>query len=74
MNGRRLNEIRIDELTRNQNLVTVNENADLNLCAKLMLDNSISSIVVTTWDNTSRHSNPSLRGILTKPLVISFHK
>lgn len=66
MNGRRLSEIRIDELIRNQNLITVNENADLNLCAKLMLDNGISSIVVTTQDDTSRGSNPALRGIITK--------
>jgi CBS domain-containing protein len=66
MNGRRLNEIRIDELTRNQNLITVNENADLNLCAKLMLDNGISSIVVTTQYDTSRGSNPTLKGIITK--------
>jgi CBS domain-containing protein len=66
MNGRRLNEIRIDELTRNQNLITVNENADLNLCAKLMLDNGISSIVVTTQYDTSRRSNPTLKGIITK--------
>jgi CBS domain-containing protein len=67
MNGRRLNEIRIDELTRNQNLITVNENVDLNLCAKLMLDNGISSIVVTTTQyDTSRGSNPTLKGIITK--------
>ena len=66
MNGRRLNEIRIDELTRNQNLITVNENADLNLCAKLMLDNGVSSIVVTIQDDTSRGSNHTLRGIITK--------
>ncbi len=66
MNGRRLNEIRVDELTRNQKLITVNENADLNLCAKLMLHNGISSIVITTWDDTSRHNNPALKGVITK--------
>jgi CBS domain-containing protein len=66
MNGRRLSEIRIDELIRNQNLITVNENADLNLCGKLMLDNGISSIVVTTQDDINTGSNPTLRGIITK--------
>ncbi len=49
-----------------QKLITANENADLNLCAKLMLDNGISPIVITTWDDTSRHNNPCLRGMLTK--------
>jgi CBS domain-containing protein len=66
MHGRRLNEIRIDELIRNQNLITVNENADLNLCAKLMLDSGVSSIVVTTQNDVSRGSNHTLRGIITK--------
>ena len=66
MHGRRLNEIRIDELIRNQNLITVNENANLNLCAKLMLDSGVSSIVVTTQNDTSRGSDHILRGIITK--------
>ena len=66
MQGRRLNEIRIDELIRNQNLITVNENANLNLCAKLMLDSGVSSIVVTTQNDVSRGSNHTLRGIITK--------
>jgi CBS domain-containing protein len=66
MHGRRLNEIRIDELIRNQNLITVNENADLNLCSKLMLDSGVSSIVVTTQNDVSRGSNHTLRGIITK--------
>ena len=66
MQGRRLNEIRIDELIRKQNLITVNENADLNLCAKLMLDSGVSSIVVTTQNDVSRGSNHTLRGIITK--------
>jgi CBS domain-containing protein len=66
MHGRRLNEIRIDELIRNQNLITVNENANLNLCAKLMLDSGVSSIVVTTQNDVSRGSNHILRGIITK--------
>ena len=66
MQGRRLNEIRIDELIRKQNLITVNENADLNLCAKLMLDSGVSSKVVTTQNDVSRGSNHTLRGIITK--------
>ena len=42
-----------------KNLVTVNEKADLTLCAKLMIDNKISSIIVTDDKGT-------LKGIFTK--------
>ena len=38
---RRLKEVGLDEVM-SKNLVTVNEKADLTLCAKLMIDNKIS--------------------------------
>ncbi|MGA6923665.1 MAG: CBS domain-containing protein, partial [Nitrososphaeraceae archaeon] len=55
---RRLKEVGIDEVM-SKNLVTVNEKADLTLCAKLMIDNKISSIIVTDDKGT-------LKGIFTK--------
>ena len=44
---RRLDEIRADEVTKNQNLITAKEDTDLSTCAKLMLDNHISSLIIT---------------------------
>ena len=55
---RRLKEVGLDEVM-SKNLVTVNEKADLTLCAKLMIDNKISSIIVTDDKGT-------LKGIFTK--------
>ncbi|MGB7559639.1 MAG: CBS domain-containing protein, partial [Nitrososphaeraceae archaeon] len=55
---RRLKEVGLDEIM-SKNLVTVNEKADLTLCAKLMIDNKISSIIVTDDKGT-------LKGIFTK--------
>jgi CBS domain-containing protein len=55
---RRLKEVGLDEVM-SKNLVTVNEKADLTLCAKLMIDNKISSIIVTDDRDT-------LKGIFTK--------
>lgn len=55
---RRLKEVGLDEVM-SKNLVTVNEKADLTLCAKLMIDNKISSIIVTDDRGT-------LKGIFTK--------
>ena len=58
--GRRLNEIRLDELaTSKQQLVTANDETDLKTCAKLMIDNQISSIVIVDADG-------NLKGIFTK--------
>lgn len=55
---RRLDEIRIDEIIRGQNLITAKEDTDVGSCAKLMLDNSISSLII--------NADSILRGILTK--------
>jgi CBS domain-containing protein len=55
---RRLKEVALEEVM-SKNLVTVNEKADLNLCAKLMIDNKISSLIVTDDKDV-------LRGIITK--------
>jgi CBS domain-containing protein len=55
---KRLDEIRIDEVIRNQNLITAMEDTDVSSCAKTMLDNSISSLII--------NGDSILRGILTK--------
>jgi CBS domain-containing protein len=58
--GRRLNEIRLDELASSkQQLVTANDETDLKTYAKLMIDNQISSIVIVDADG-------NLEGIFTK--------
>ncbi len=54
----RFNEIRLDQ-AMNRNLITVDEQSDLNTCAKLMLDKEISSLIVTD-------SKGHLKGIFTK--------
>jgi CBS domain-containing protein len=55
---RRLKEVGLEEVM-SKKLVTVNEKADLSLCAKLMIENKISSIIVTD-------DRASLKGIFTK--------
>jgi CBS domain-containing protein len=55
---KRLKDVGLDEVM-SKNLVTLNEKADLTLCAKLMIENKISSIIVT--DNRG-----DLEGIITK--------
>jgi CBS domain-containing protein len=60
--NRRLIEIRLDEIM-SKNLVIAREEDDLKACAKLMLDNKISSIIVI--DN-----NNGLKGIFTKSDVV----
>jgi CBS domain-containing protein len=55
---KRLKDVGLEEIM-SKNLVTVNEESDLTLCAKLMIDNKISSIIVTD-------DRGSLQGIITK--------
>ena len=55
---RRLDEIRIDEAIRNQNLITAKEDTDVSSCARSMVDNSISSLII--------NADSILRGVLTK--------
>jgi CBS domain-containing protein len=62
--GRRLNEIRLDELaTSKQQLITANDETDLKTCAKLMIDNQISSIIIVDADG-------NLKGIFTKSDIV----
>jgi CBS domain-containing protein len=61
--SRRLDEIRLDEVM-STDLVTVEPNEDLRLCAKLMLRKRISSLIVVDANNI-------LKGILTKTDLIS---
>lgn len=55
---RSLKEVGLEEVM-SKNLVTVNEKADLSLCAKLMIENKISSIIVID-------DRGSIKGIFTK--------
>jgi CBS domain-containing protein len=65
VSNRRLNEIRLDEMM-SKNLVVAREGDDLKACAKLMLENKISSIIVI--DN-----NNGLKGIFTKSDLIDVY-
>ncbi|MFQ5970296.1 MAG: CBS domain-containing protein [Nitrososphaerales archaeon] len=62
---RRLNEIRLDEVM-STNLITVDEQSDLNICAKLMIDKEISSLIVVD-------SKGDLKGIFTKSDLMSVY-
>jgi CBS domain-containing protein len=59
---RSLDEIRLDEIITNQQLITVEEGTDVGDCAKLMLNNNISSLVIVKANN----DNNILNGIITK--------
>ena len=59
---RSLDEIRLDEIITNQQLITVEEGTDVGNCAKLMLNNNISSLVIVKANN----DNNILNGIITK--------
>ena len=59
---RSLDEIRIEEIIVNQHLITVKEDTDVSVCAKLMLDNEISSLVV----DKNFGNGSTLNGIITK--------
>jgi CBS domain-containing protein len=61
--NRPLDQIRLDEIM-SENLITVGEQADLQLCARLMLENKISSILVV--DN-----NKDLKGMITKTDLVN---
>ena len=60
--NRNLTEIRADEVM-STNLVTVDEESDLNACAKLMLDKEISSLIVID-------DKGYLKGVITKSDLI----
>jgi CBS domain-containing protein len=63
--ARRLKEVALDEVM-SKNLVTVNEQTDLNFCPKLMIENKISSIIVTD-------DKGSLKGIFTKSDLVEVY-
>ena len=60
---RSLDEIRLDEIITNQQLITVEGGTDISDCAKLMLKNNISSLVIVKANNDD---NSVLNGIITK--------
>ena len=60
---RSLDEIRLDEIITNQQLITVEGGTDVGDCAKLMLNNNISSLVIVKANNDD---NSVLNGIITK--------
>jgi CBS domain-containing protein len=59
---RSLDEIRLDEIITNQQLITVEGGMNVGDCAKLMLNNDISSLVIVKANN----DNTVLNGIITK--------
>jgi CBS domain-containing protein len=61
MPNRRLHEFRLDDIM-SKNLILATEEDDLAVCAKLMLENKISSIIVV-----DKHDNV-LKGIFTKAI------
>lgn len=60
---RSLDEIRLDEIIANQQLITVEGGTNVGDCAKLMLNNDISSLVIVKANNDN---NSILNGIITK--------
>lgn len=60
---RSLDEIRLDEIITNQQLITVEGGMDVGDCAKLMLNNDISSLVIVKANDDD---NSVLSGIITK--------
>ena len=60
---RSLDEIRLDEIITNQQLITVEGGTNVGDCAKLMLNNNISSLVIVKANNDN---NSILNGIITK--------
>jgi CBS domain-containing protein len=59
---RSLDEIRLNEIITNQQLITVEGGTNVGDCAKLMLNNNISSLVIVKANN----DNSILNGIITK--------
>jgi CBS domain-containing protein len=61
---RHLDEIRIDEVIRSRNIITAKKDTDISTCAKLMLDNNISSLIIMV--NRLNDGSNILGGIITK--------
>ena len=67
--NRRLNEIRLDEVM-SKSLITVMDDDSVVDCARLMLDNRISSVIVVTKDNRKKQQRnttvSNFMGVITK--------
>ncbi|HET7285703.1 MAG TPA: CBS domain-containing protein [Nitrososphaeraceae archaeon] len=64
--GRNLKEIRLDEAASKQELITVSDETDLKTCAKLMIGNQISSIIIVD-------AAGNLKGIFTKSDIVEMY-
>ena len=64
--NRRPNEIRLNEVMNNKKPITVGTNTHLLTCAKVMMDNNISSVFVT-------HKNSKEIGIVTKTDIVEHY-
>ncbi len=62
---RRLNEIRLDEVM-SKNLIIAKEDNSVAYCAKLMLDNGISSVIIVTKSRQRNTAVSDFMGIVTK--------
>jgi CBS domain-containing protein len=67
--NRQLNEIRLDKVM-SKNLITVTEEQDVISCAKIMLQNNISSIIVV---NNQKNVDSFLTGIFTKTDLVEVY-
>ncbi len=66
MANRRLDQVALNEVM-SKDLITVGEQVNLSICAKLMLENKISSIIVVDDVN----GNGDLKGIITKSDLVN---
>ncbi|MGD1836608.1 MAG: CBS domain-containing protein [Nitrososphaeraceae archaeon] len=64
--NRRPNEIKLNEITSDKKLITVGSNTHLITCAKLMLNNNVSSLIVT-------RKNSKEVGIITKTDIVEHY-
>jgi CBS domain-containing protein len=58
VSNRHLNEIRLDEVM-SKNLITVTEDQDVSSCAKIMIENNISSIIVVNNEKNDDDGYPT---------------
>lgn len=63
--NRRLNEIRLDEVM-STNLITAKADDSIAYCAKLMLDNGVSSVIIVTEMQRQNTATNGFMGVITK--------
>lgn len=63
--NRRLNEIRLDEVM-STNLITAKADDSIAYCAKLMLDNGVSSVIIVTEMQQQNTATNDFMGVITK--------